>query len=155
MKKVKDYMQKKVIYFSPNDSIFKVAEVLSKNHISGAPVVEKGKVIGMISETDIIKFLHVSLPSSEVLAHEPHILSLLIMNLVKGHIKFKNKIKKIAKVEVKNFMTNVVHHISPEASLLEAAEMMEKYDITRLPVIENGKLKGIISKSDLIRALID
>jgi predicted transcriptional regulator len=109
----------------------------------------------MISETDIIKFLHISLPTSEVLAHEPHILSLLIMNLVKGHIKFKRKVKKIAKVEVKNFMTNVVHHISPEASLLEAAEMMEKYDITRLPVIENGKLKGIISKSDLIRALID
>ncbi|MEM5805214.1 MAG: CBS domain-containing protein [Candidatus Aenigmatarchaeota archaeon] len=155
MKKVKDYMHKKIICFKPEDSIFKVAKVLSKKHISGAPVVKNKKVIGMISETDIIKFLHINLPGNDTLTHEPHILSLLLMNLIRDRLKFKQEVKKISKVKVKDFMTKLVISISPEASLLEAAELMEKYDITRLPVIENGKLKGIISKSDLIRALID
>ncbi|MCD6371425.1 MAG: CBS domain-containing protein, partial [Candidatus Aenigmarchaeota archaeon] len=42
-----------------------------------------------------------------------------------------------------------------DSSLIEAASLMEKHDITRLPVVENEKLVGIISKSDLVRAIIE
>jgi predicted transcriptional regulator len=56
MKLVKDYMKRKVIFFKPDNSIFEVAQTLSKCHISGAPVVEKNKVVGVISETNIIEY---------------------------------------------------------------------------------------------------
>ena len=62
MKLVKDYMKKDVIYFTPNDSIFDVAKVFSEKNISGAPVVDNGQIVGIISETDIIKFMRLKLP---------------------------------------------------------------------------------------------
>ena len=155
MKTVKDYMQRKVICFKPNDSIYKVAEILSKKHISGAPVISKRKVVGIISETDIIKFLHVNLPLDSEITHEPHLLSLILLNFIKNQVKFKKEIEKISKIKVKDIMSKSVVSVNPNATLIEAAELMEKYDVNRLPVVEKGKLKGIISKSDLIRALID
>lgn len=151
--KVKDIMKKKVIYFSPEDSIFKAAKIFSKKNISGAPVIENGKVIGMISESDLIKFLQLKLPKVEVTT-EPHILSLLILNFLKRTINFHKELKKICKFKVKDFMSKNVISISPDSSLFEAAEMMEKYKIRRLPVIKNNKLVGIISRADLIKVLI-
>jgi len=155
MKKVKDYMKKRVIYFSPEDSVFKTAKVLSKHNISGAPVVKNGKVVGVISDTDVIKFIRLKVPGQGILTHEPHMLTLLVMNLLKGQIDFKRELKRISKIKVKDIMCKDIISVSLEASILEAAELMEKYDVTRLPVIEKGKLRGIISKTDMIRALIE
>jgi CBS domain-containing protein len=152
--KVKDIMSKRVIYFKPEDSIFRVAKVFSRKRISGAPVIEKGKVIGVISETDLIKLISLKLPKVEP-THEPHMLSLLILSFLRNTLAFKKELKKISKIKVKDFMSQAIISISPEANLLEAAEIMEKYDVHRLPVIKNGKLVGIVSRADLIKALID
>ena len=143
-------MKKKVIYFSPNDSIFKVAKIFSQKNISGAPVVENGKVVGVISETDIIKFIRMKFPSS-IAAPQ---LSLLILNFLKNTFGFREEVKKVSKLRVKDLMSKKVVSISPKASILEAAEKMEKFDVQRLPVIEKGKLVGIISRADLVKTLI-
>jgi len=148
--KVKEIMKKKVIYFSPNDSIFKVAKIFSQKNISGAPVVENGKVVGVISETDIIKFIRMKFPSS-IAAPQ---LSLLILNFLKNTFGFREEVKKVSKLRVKDLMSKKVVSISPKASILEAAEKMEKFDVQRLPVIEKGKLVGIISRADLVKTLI-
>jgi CBS domain-containing protein len=143
-------MKKKVIYFSPNDSIFKVAKIFSQRNISGAPVVENGKVVGVISETDIIKFIRMKFPSSIATPQ----LSLLILNFLKNTFGFREEVKKVSKLRVKDLMSKKVVSISPKASILEAAEKMEKFDVQRLPVIEKGKLVGIISRADLVKTLI-
>jgi CBS domain-containing protein len=148
--KVKEIMKRKVIHFSPNDSIFKVAKIFSQKNISGAPVVEKGKVVGIISETDIIKFIRMKFPSS-IAAPQ---LSLLILNFLKNTFGFREEVKKVSKLRVKDLMSKKVVSISPKASILEAAEKMEKFDVQRLPVIEKGKLVGIISRADLVKTLI-
>jgi CBS domain-containing protein len=148
--KVKEIMKKKVIYFSPNDSIFKVAKIFSQKNISGAPVVENGKVVGVISETDIIKFIRMKFPSSIATPQ----LSLLILNFLKNTFGFREEVKKVSKLRVKDLMSKKVVSISPKASILEAAEKMEKFDVQRLPVIEKGKLVGIISRADLVKTLI-
>ncbi|MFQ6057187.1 MAG: CBS domain-containing protein [Methanosarcinales archaeon] len=153
MKKVRDFMNPHVIYFKPEDSIFKVAKVFSKNNISGAPVVKRNKVIGIISECDIVKFMSSKLgkKSSVILPS----LSLLVFSFIKDHVNLKGELKRISKTKIKHFMTKKVVSISPEASLLEAASVMEKNDINRLPVIDNEKLVGIIARADLIKALIE
>jgi CBS domain-containing protein len=155
MKLVKDYMKRKVVCFKPHDSIFKVAKVLSKHHISGAPVVNNRKVVGVISETDLIKYMRLKLPQESEMAHEFHILSILLVSMVKNHLEFKKEIEKMAKIRVKDLMSKDVISIPPDESIIEAATVMEKNKIDRLPVIHSGRLVGIIARPDLIRALIE
>jgi len=153
MKKVKDFMNPDVIYFKPEDSIFKVAKVFAENDISGAPVVKRKKIIGVISECDIVKFM------SSKLGKKPGLtlpsLSLLVLSFIRDHVNLKSELKRISKIKIKDFMTKKVVSISPEASLLEAASVMEKNDINRLPVVEKKKLVGIIARADLIKALVE
>ncbi len=155
MKLVKDYMKTKVVYFRPEDSIFKVAKVLSKHHISGAPVVNNRKVVGVISETDLIKYMRLKLPQESAMAHEFHILSILLVSMVKNQLEFKKEIEKMAKIRVRDLMSKDVVSILPDESIIEAATVMEKNRIDRLPVINSGRLVGIIARPDLIRALIE
>ena len=155
MKLVKDYMKKDVISFKPDDSIFTVAESFYKHHISGAPVVEGNEVIGVISETDIIKFMRISIPEESEATAEPHLLTLLLAGLVKGRIALKKSLEKLAEIEVKDLMCNVVISITSDHSIPDAATVMCKNKVNRLPVIDNGKLVGILSRADLIKALID
>ena len=149
-------MRKDVFFVRPGHSVFDVAKVFSQNNISGAPVVEDCKVIGIVSVSDIVKFMNVKLADGEMLMHEPQSLNILLLNLVKmsvDYINFKNEIERISKTEIKHMMSKKVVAISPDANLLEAAETMEKNDVNRLPVIENGKLVGILARADLIKAL--
>ena len=152
IKKVKDYMSKNIIKFSPEDSIFKVAKVLSKKNISGAPVVKNGKLVGIISESDIVKFMRINLP---IKSEKPAILSLILAALIKDHLQFKKELKRISKFKVENVMSKDVITISPEDTILDAATQMAKHDIHRLPVVKNGKLVGIITRADLIKALLE
>lgn len=156
MKRAKDYMKRDVVSFGPHDSVFDVAEVLSKNNISGAPVVDGMKVVGMISVSDIVKFMRVKVPESNFFTNEPHSLSMLVAGFVKEGIDFAREIKKISKNMVGDFMSKDVVSISPDATLIEVAEILDKHRIDRLPVIDGkGKLVGIISRTDLLRALLD
>jgi CBS domain-containing protein len=155
MKLVRDYMRKEVVAFKPEDSIFTVAEKFYKNHISGAPVIDEEKnVVGVISETDIIRFMRITTPQTEPTS-EPHLLTLLLAGLVKGHIALKRELEKLSEIQVKDLMSHVIFSISSDQPVLEAATMLTKYKVNRLPVIDDGKLVGIITRADLIRALID
>jgi len=156
MKLVKDYMKRKVITVKPTDSIFKVAETLSKHHISGTPVVNKRKVVGIITETDIVKFMKLDLSKTHAeLVAEPHALTVVILALIKDQLGVKKHLEKMSKIKVSDFMTKEVISVPPDENILEAAALLDKHHIDRLPVINKGRLGGIISRCDLIRALLD
>src|SRR4030042_337680 len=126
MKLVKDHMEKEVIWFKPDDSIFTVAEKFYKNHISGAPVMDKGEVVEVISETDIIRFMRISIPSTGEAVAEPHLLTLLLAGLVKGQIALKKELKRLAEVDVKDLMCDKVVSITSDKSVIEAATIICK-----------------------------
>ncbi|MFH0710946.1 MAG: CBS domain-containing protein [Candidatus Aenigmatarchaeota archaeon] len=158
MKIAKEFMNQEVVYLHPEAMIFDVARVFSEKGISGAPVVENDKVIGMISLSDIIKFMTLKLMDAEIISHEPQGLSFLLLNLVKlgkDFIDFKKELERISKLEIKYMMSKDIVSIKPDANLIEVAEVMEKHDVNRLPVIEDGRLIGIIARADLIKALIE
>jgi CBS domain-containing protein len=155
MKKVRDIMNTNVVCFSPEDTVFEVARILSEKNISGAPVVDKEKVVGIVSTSDIVKFLKTRLKIGSV--HKLPSLSLLFLDLIKtgkDFVELKKEVKKIENVKVRNIMSKKVISIHPEASIFDAAELMDKYDVNRLPVIENGKLIGIVARADIIKALV-
>lgn len=156
MKKVRDYMERMVITFSPDDSIFDVAEVFSKLNISGAPVVDgEGNVVGVISETDVVKFMKAGLGPAKLLKTHPGVsITFTVLDLVRKGLKIKKELRMVKRIKVKDVMSNRVISINPDADVFEAAELMEKNKIHRLIVTEGGKLIGIISKADLLRALI-
>ncbi|MEM7825554.1 MAG: CBS domain-containing protein [Candidatus Aenigmatarchaeota archaeon] len=156
MKKVRDFMNCKVISLNPEDSIFEAAKVFSEKNISGAPVVKDGKVVGVISTSDIIRFISIKLKKEEI-SQAPS-LSLLLFDFIKSskdYLTFKKEVGRISRTKIKNVMSTEVVCINPEASIIEAASLMEKNDVNRLPVVENEKLVGIITREDLIRALIE
>lgn len=154
MRKVRDFMTKEVIFFSPEQTIFEAAKILSENNISGGPVVEKGKVVGMISTSDIVKCLSVKLRIHPQKFPSLTIFLLELLRTCKDFLDLKKEVKKISNIKVKNVMKKKVISISPEDSIFDAAALMNKYDVTRLPVIENGKLVGIIARDDVIKALL-
>ncbi len=138
MKRAKDYMRKEVVSFGPHDSVFDVADVLSKNNISGAPVVDGRKVVGMISVSDIVKFMQVKIPESNFFGHESHpeSLSMMVAGFVKEGMDFAREVKKLSSSMVKDFMSKDIISINPDATLIEVAEVLDKKKIDRLPVIE-------------------
>jgi CBS domain-containing protein len=151
--KIKDVMNKDVIICAQDDSLGQLADLFKKNHISGIPVVDKGKVVGLVSETDLIKLFKTPEYSNDLWLPSPfEIIEIPIRNLVKLE-ETKKFLENMKLRPVKDIMTKKVHAISPEEDLEDASSMMVKYDVNRLPVIENGKLVGIVARSDIIKGL--
>ncbi len=148
---VKDVMTKKVVTFSPETTIREVCEALSKHNISGAPVINnKREVIGLISESDIIQLGE----KSATLARLGHYLPLEIsLNINQFELKqILNAVKNAGGKKAAEVMTKRPITISPDAGIVEAADIMKKKNVNRLPVVDNkNKLVGIVSRQDIIR----
>jgi CBS domain-containing protein len=142
--RVKDVMTTLVVMVYPNDSIQQVASRLVRNHISGAPVVRDGKVVGIISEVDISHALLGRANIDKGLA-AADVLSLILRS---GHTEHKH-VRVAADV-----MSTPVVTIGPKQSLIKAAQLLDRHGIKRLPVVDDeGYLLGILSRGDLVRAM--
>ncbi len=151
--KIKDVMNKDVITCKPDDTLSQVSLLFRVNHISGLPVVEKGKVVGLVSETDLIKLLKSPEFSNELWLPSPlEVIEIPIRNFVRFE-ETKKALENLKQRPVRAIMTKTVHAISPDDSLEKASGIMVRYKINRLPVVENDKLIGIVARSDIIRGL--
>jgi CBS domain-containing protein len=125
---VKDYMSKEVITFHKSDSIFEVKRILLEKKISGAPIINKsGKLIGIISETDLMK----------------QIVDSRYYNMP------------MSKTTVSKYMTENVDSISPNETIFDAAEKFLRLKRKRFPVMVSNKILGIISRVDIIAAALN
>ena len=119
---VKDVMRREVLTVSPETRIKEAARTLSDNHIGSLIVVKNEKVAGIITERDILR----SLADSE-----------------KDEIESKI---------VEDAMTHYVIPITSGSNVESAVKLMIENKIKKLPVIDNDKLVGIITASDIITA---
>ena len=67
---------------------------------------------------------------------------------------FKKELKKITATKIKDVMTKEVIVISSSQTIIDVAELMEKHDVNRLPVVDDGKIVGIVARADIIKSLI-
>ncbi len=124
--KVKDYMARKLITFSPEQPMYEVAEELMKHKISGGPVVDaEGALVGIVSEGDCLK------------------------EVVKG--KYDNM--PIFSGTVGEHMAQKVVTVDPDLNIFEVARMFLQMRFRRFPVVKNGKLVGQISQKDVMKAV--
>ncbi|MFH0832637.1 MAG: CBS domain-containing protein [Candidatus Aenigmatarchaeota archaeon] len=144
-------MTKNPISVDPCDSLEKVLDILTKNRISGCPVVDGKRLLGVITESDIIRIIDV-----HTKIHKPESgLFPLILAVIKDekYDALKSALKDVLSLKVKTFMSKKAVTIDVNDDVYKAARLLNRHDIDRLPVTENKKLVGIITRWDLIRAL--
>ena len=143
--KAADVMASNVITVRQDTPVSKIAEVLLANRISAVPVVnDKDAVVGIVSEGDL---LHRVEAGTE--RHRSWWLELLTGKEMLAFEFVKSHARKAADV-----MTRPVVSVQPDTPLGDIASLLEKHRIKRVPVVNNGKIVGIVSRANLIQALV-
>lgn len=139
--KVEDLMVREVVTVAPETSLKDVAAILAERGISGLPVVDAGGgVVGVVSEADILMKEQTPAPSRRGL------LGRLLGPEDPGAAA------KLAARTAGEAMTSPAVTVGPDASVAETASLMVGRGVNRLPVVEDGKLVGIVTRHDLVRA---
>ena len=143
--KAKDVMTQRVISILPDATIAEAIRLMLQNHISGLPVIGgDGALVGMVTEGD---FLRRAETGTE--RRRPSWLE-FILGPGRAAAEFTHsRGRKIAEVMTDNPLT-----VSEEAPLDEIVSLMERRRIKRLPVTRDGRVVGIVSRANLMRAII-
>jgi predicted transcriptional regulator len=147
MLKAQDIMSREVITVDENATVRELASLLLSRNISGAPVVDaEGKVIGVVTESDLI------FQNKKV--HLPTAVAILDAFLfLERPEKMEKELKKIAGSKVGDICSHDLVSVGPETELEELATLMSEKKIHTLPVMADGQLVGVIGKSDIIRTI--
>ena len=141
-----DVMTTDVITITPETPIRDIAKLLHARRISGVPVVDANKaVIGLVSEGDLMK--HVDAIGEQQQRRS------WWLTLFAGEGMLARDYAKIHGRLAKDVMTSEVIAVRPTASLAEIATTLERHRIKRTPVVQDGRLVGIVTRSNLLQAL--
>jgi len=125
MPKIREYMDAVVPTLSPETRIMSAVDFLLRHRVTGAPVVDAdGKLVGIITETDLLRLV------TEGVQGEPPV-----------------------DATVAEYMTTDVITVSPTVDIYYIAGMFLANKFRRLPVVENGKIVGAITRFDLLRVI--
>jgi CBS-domain-containing membrane protein len=142
---VADVMTRHVISVAPDATVETAARQMLERGISGLMVVDaKGELAGVVTEGDLLRRDEIG-----TVRHRPWWLRMLLSpgrqaaDFTRAHGR-----------RVKDVMTQDVITVSADAPLEEVVEVMERHRIKRVPVTENNRVIGVVSRSDLMRALV-
>jgi CBS domain-containing protein len=141
---VRDAMTTNVIGIQSEASIAQAIEIMLRSHISALPVFDEMQaLVGILSEGDLLRRAELGTEK-----RRPRWLEFLI-----GPGSFANAYVHSHGRKVDEVMTTNVVTIEPTAPLAEAVDLMNRHNIKRLPVKQNGSVIGIIARADLLRAM--
>jgi CBS domain-containing protein len=123
--KVRDAMAKTISTASPTDTVRRLASVMKKEDCGFVPVVEEGRLVGVVTDRDIV-----------------------LRCLANGH-------GDIGHESAAEIMSPAVVTVAPDDDLEEAAHRMARSEVRRLPVLEDGHIVGILSLGNLVQATED
>ncbi len=141
---VREIMTKDVITVTPDMTVKEVAKVLADNKISGVPVLDDGKLVGIVSEGDLIV-------KDKKLRFPNYVYFLDSIFYLESYEKFEKEFKRKVGVKVEDIMTDDVLTVGPDASIEDVATVLTEEDVNRVPVVEGDKLIGIVSRGDIVR----
>ena len=143
-----DVMTQDVITVTTETSLRDLAQILSDNSINGVPVVDdKGTVIGVICESDLVnqnKPLHI--PTMFVILD-----SVIPLD---NPWRLEKEFKRLSATTVEDIYSHPPVCVAPDTDLSEIARIMADQKYYTIPVVEKGKLVGVLGKADVIRSLM-
>lgn len=143
--KARDIMTTDVVTVRPDTPVREVATLLFERRISGVPVVDgDGRVVGIVSEGDLMRR-----PEAGTERHPSWWLRLFGYSDDVAHEYVKSHGHTAAEV-----MTRHVLSVTEEANISQIADVLDSHHIKRVPVVRQDRLVGIVSRADLMRALI-
>jgi CBS domain-containing protein len=146
---VRDIMETDVPVVYPGDSVETVVRVLREHELPGVPVVnEGGRCVGIITEEDLV------LSGEDADLHLPHYFQLFggfVFLERLGH--FEERLRKAVAATAADLMTKDPVTIEPSTSVQEAARIIARRRHNRLPVVEHGRLVGVVTRLDVLEAL--
>lgn len=141
----RELMSTNLVVVPPEMSVGAVAELLAARGITGVPVVDAaGAPIGIVTEGDLIRRL----------ADEPRGPLTWFLDLFRDSAPLATRYAKAHGKTVRDVMSKDMVTVAEEASAEQVAQLMERHGIRRVPVVRDGRLVGLVSRADLLRAVL-
>jgi CBS domain-containing protein len=144
--RVGDVMTREVATLRPDLPIAEAADALAAGRYGAMPVVDAdGNFVGLLRDEDLI--------ASEARVHVPTYLMLLGTSVpVPGSMRrFEHELHKFAGSTVAEVMDEHPHTVTSDATLEDVATLMHEGDTTHVPVVDDGKVVGLVARSDIVR----
>jgi CBS domain-containing protein len=136
-------MTKPVIAVSPDTTIVEAANIMLQRHVSGLPVVDGGKLVGVVSEGDFIRRSEIGTQRKRG----------RWLRFILGPGKSASDFVQEHGRRVSEVMTRDPLTVTEDTALAEIVDLMEKNNVKRLPVVRDGKIVGIVSRANLLQAV--
>ena len=145
---VQDIMTRDLITVLPETEIIKAAKLLLENHINGVPVTdETGKLVGILCQSDLVA-QQKKFPLPSVFSFMDGVITLSSMK------KIEKQVQKIAATVVAQAMTPNPITVHSDMNIEVVAALMVEQNFHTIPVVDEGKLVGIVGKEDILRTLL-
>jgi CBS domain-containing protein len=138
-----------VVSFKPSDTVEDAAKVLSERRIGGAPVVDdSGKLLGLLEDDDLIV--------QDAKIHVPTVISVLgaYIELPSQQSRMEKELLKAVGTSVGDVMDTDPPTTSEDDTLETVATVMHERNVSRLPVVRDGRVVGIVARGDIVRSLV-
>jgi CBS domain-containing protein len=146
---VSEIMDRNPVTVTPEASVEHVVSTLRKHQLPGVPVVDDERhVVGIVTERDLV------LPDENGDLHLPH-----YINLFGGTVfleplsRFEGRLRKAFAANAADMMTRDPDTVAPDTSVRDAARLIHETGHNRLPVVEDGRLVGVVTRLDVLGAL--
>jgi len=148
-------MSTDVIVLSEDMTLQEATKVLLSNSVSGAPVVDRdNNLTGFVTERDIISKIKENFASSGLPLHLSLFDAVFLYEPTGSDAgKFEAEAKKIGETPVKDVMWKKVITVKSDDNIEVALHYLSKYRINRMPVVDDGKIVGVISRKDVLDSI--
>ena len=138
---------------SVDDTVSSIGGLMRTRHIGGVPVMDGNRLAGMVTETDLLKLLMTKGPSDDLWLPSPlEVIELPIREFINWE-RTKEALTDIGSKKVGSIMSSPVITVAPDDDIEAAAALMLKKKIDRLAVVSGDRLKGIITREDIVWAI--
>ena len=147
--KVRDIMDPEPVTVTPETEVQTVIGIMREHELPGVPVVnEGGRCVGIITESDLV------LAGDDADLHLPHYLELFGgIVFLESMSHFEDRLRKAVAATARDMMTEDPVTVDADATVAEAARLISRKKHNRLPVVEHGRLVGVVTRLDVLDAL--